>query len=54
MANLQEMLRERAATDYGEYAVDRILLKKSVLSPQGPTYSVVREHLLREGSDSPV
>ncbi len=46
IANVQEILRENAATDYGEYAVDRILLKKSVLSPQGPTYSTVIEHIL--------
>ena len=47
MANVQEILRQNAASDYGEYSIDRILLKKSVLSPQGPSYSVVREHLLR-------
>jgi len=47
IANVQEILRQNAASDYGEYSIDRILLKKSVLSPQGPSYSVVREHLLR-------
>jgi 2'-5' RNA ligase len=47
MANVQEILRQNAASDYGEYPIDRILLKKSVLSPQGPSYSVVREHMLR-------
>jgi len=26
--------------------MDRVLLKKSVLSPQGPMYSNVREYLL--------
>jgi len=46
MANVQEILRLNAASEYGEYAIDRILLKKSVLSPQGPSYSVVGEHLL--------
>ena len=46
MANLQEIIRSNAATDYGEYLIDRLLLKKSVLSPQGPTYSNVREHML--------
>ena len=45
MANVQEILRGNATTDYGEYEIDRILLKKSVLSPQGPTYSTVREHV---------
>lgn len=49
MGAVQELLRENAASDYGEYLVDRIRLKKSVLSPQGPTYSVVREHLLQQG-----
>lgn len=46
MANLQEIIRSNAATDYGEYLMDRVLLKKSVLSPQGPMYSNVREYLL--------
>jgi 2'-5' RNA ligase len=43
IANVQEIIRERAANDYGTYPIDRIRLKKSVLSPRGPTYSVVRE-----------
>lgn len=43
IANVQEIIRRNGATDYGEYPVDKILLKRSVLSPQGPTYSVVRE-----------
>ena len=46
MGSVQEMLRLNATTDYGEYPVDRILLKKSVLGPQGPSYSVVREQRL--------
>lgn len=46
MANIQEILRSNAATDYGSYRIDRILLKKSVLSPHGPTYSTVREVML--------
>ncbi len=46
MANIQEILRRNAATDYGSYHIDRILLKKSVLSPRGPTYSTVREVML--------
>ncbi len=46
IANVQEILRRNAATDYGEYQIDRILLKRSVLSPAGPTYSVVREKIL--------
>jgi 2'-5' RNA ligase len=47
MANVQDILKGNAATDYGTYRVDRILLKKSVLSPHGPTYSVVRESRLQ-------
>jgi 2'-5' RNA ligase len=49
--NVQEILRTNAATDFGEYKVDRILLKKSVLNPQGPVYSTVGEHLLGKTSD---
>lgn len=49
--NIQEILRTNAATDYGEYEVDRILLKKSVLNPQGPIYSTVGEHLLGKTSE---
>jgi 2'-5' RNA ligase len=40
---VQNMIEERAATPYGEYRVIHVRLKKSVLSPQGPTYSTVRE-----------
>jgi len=43
IANVQEILKRNAATDYGQYQVDRIILKKSVLSPLGPTYSTVKE-----------
>ena len=46
IANVQEILKRNAATDYGRYPIDRILLKKSVLSPQGPTYSTVNETAL--------
>lgn len=48
IANVQEIIRSNATTDFGEYPVQRIILKKSVLGPQGPTYSVVREHALGE------
>ena len=44
---VQEILRRNVSTDYGEYPVSGILLKKSVLSPQGPTYSAVAEVPLR-------
>jgi len=46
IANVQALLQENATKEYGEYLVDRILLKKSVLSPQGPTYSTVGEQPL--------
>ncbi len=46
IANVQDILKENAATDYGEYTVDRIFLKKSLLTPGGPIYSTVSEHLL--------
>lgn len=49
MANVQEIIRNNAATDFGEYPVEKVLLKKSVLSPQGPSYSVVLEHRLGDG-----
>jgi len=45
-ADVQEILKANAASEFGDYLVDRIRLKKSVLSPQGPTYSVVHEHRL--------
>jgi 2'-5' RNA ligase len=50
IANVQALLQESATREYGEYRVDRILLKKSVLSPQGPTYSTVGEQLLGDGT----
>jgi len=46
ISNVQEILMEDAATDYGEYRVDRVLLKKSVLTPNGPIYSTVKECIL--------
>lgn len=51
MGDVQEMLKRNAATDFGGYPVDKILLKKSVLSPQGPAYSVVRD--IQLGSTGP-
>ncbi len=44
--NVQDILKSNAAAEFGEYMIDRIILKKSVLSPQGPTYSTVREQML--------
>ncbi len=46
MGSVQDILKANAASEFGEYLIDRINLKKSVLSPQGPTYSTVREHML--------
>ena len=40
---VHELIRQHAITVFGEHVVDRILLKKSVLGPRGPTYSTVRE-----------
>jgi len=46
MGNVQELIKSNAASEFGEYLVDRINLKKSVLGPQGPTYSTVFEFKL--------
>lgn len=46
IADVQDILKDNPATDFGRYVVDRILLKKSVLGPQGPSYTTVREHRL--------
>jgi 2'-5' RNA ligase len=48
IANVQEVLRRNGATDYGKHLIDKILLKKSVLSPSGPTYSTVTEVPLKK------
>ncbi len=42
----RRILEAHAADAYGEFPVDRIRLKKSVLTPQGPIYSTVEEVLL--------
>ena len=39
---VQDIVAANTATDYGEYTIDRVTLKKSVLTPQGPIYSDVR------------
>jgi 2'-5' RNA ligase len=46
MANVQDIIRRNGVTEFGVYHIDRILIKKSVLSPSGPTYSTVRETAL--------
>ncbi|HIH01470.1 TPA: RNA 2',3'-cyclic phosphodiesterase, partial [Thermoplasmata archaeon] len=40
---VQDLIAANATTDFGDYVVDRITLKKSVLTPQGPQYSNVEE-----------
>ena len=46
--DVQDLIASNATTDFGEYVIDRITLKKSVLTPQGPRYSNVEEVLLRD------
>lgn len=48
---VQDLIGANATTDFGEYAVDRVTLKKSVLTPQGPRYSNVREVILRQSQE---
>lgn len=48
IAALREFLSHHASTELGEFSVDRIVLKKSVLSPLGPSYSTVAEAKLGE------
>lgn len=50
---VQAILRENAATDFGTYRFGSIQLKKSTLSPQGPTYQTVREAPLGQGAEGP-
>jgi 2'-5' RNA ligase len=46
---IQDLIAANATTDFGEYAIDRITLKKSVLTPQGPQYSSIEEVPLLDG-----
>ena len=39
---IRDVITANTATDYGEYIIDRVTLKKSVLTPQGPIYSDVK------------
>ena len=48
-----EAAEEFAKVDFGSETVQSILLKKSVLSPSGPTYSTVAEVRLEDQSGSP-
>ena len=43
---LAEFLEENAETEIGDCAVDRVLLKKSTLTPKGPVYESVYEKKL--------
>jgi len=43
---LTGLLNERRSDDFGKMTVDRIALKKSVLSSAGPTYTTVEEVML--------
>jgi len=47
MQNVQEILKANAVTEFGEYLIDRVNLKKSVLGPKGPSYSTVHEQRLQ-------
>ena len=44
MSAVQGILRDNAVSEFGEYLIGGVNLKKSVLSPQGPTYSTVFGH----------
>ena len=46
---VQGLIVANAATDFGEYVIDKIVLKKSVLTPQGPQYSNITEVMLAQG-----
>ncbi|HTY47936.1 MAG TPA: RNA 2',3'-cyclic phosphodiesterase [Methanomassiliicoccales archaeon] len=48
-----EAAEDFAKVDFGRETVQSILLKKSVLSPSGPTYSTVAEVRLEDQSGSP-
>jgi 2'-5' RNA ligase len=51
-AGLHELINSNVATEFGSSEVGRITLKKSVLTPQGPQYSDIREIPLRDGEGS--
>jgi len=42
-SKLAEVIERRSNEVFGSYTVDKLLLMKSVLSPKGPEYSVVKE-----------
>lgn len=39
---VQSIIAANTATDYGDYVIDRVTLRKSVLTPEGPIYSDVK------------
>lgn len=43
---LQAVLREHPNTAFGEQIVEAVVLKQSVLTPQGPIYTTISEHRL--------
>lgn len=49
VAGLQHLMNSNVATDFGSSEVDRMVLKKSVLTPKGPIYSDIREIPLVQG-----
>lgn len=53
MGAVQAALKEKAASDFGTYRFESIRLKKSTLSPQGPTYQTVREVPFGQRADGP-
>jgi 2'-5' RNA ligase len=47
LGDVTALMKESLTSEYGTYRISCIRLKKSVLSPQGPTYSTIREVALR-------
>jgi len=45
-AALRQFLQRYAATDFGACRIGALLLKKSTLTPTGPVYETLAEHLL--------
>lgn len=43
LSSARDLIAMNAATDYGDCVIDRVTLKKSVLTPEGPIYSDIRE-----------
>ena len=46
---VQGLIVANATTDFGGYSIDKIVLKKSTLTPQGPRYSNISEVMLAQG-----